>query len=88
MKAFWGMVSVMALCLALLFAVSGCATLQNIWDGDADPAITQAALCQDAMLGLAIWSAMQDSSTPEAVAYWQAYKVGVDLAITAYCAGS
>lgn len=88
MKAFIGMLAITLLCLVCLVMVSGCATLQNAWDGDADPASTQAALCKDAMLGLAIWSAMQEGSTPEAVAYWAAYKKGVDIAVKAYCAGS
>ena len=88
MKAFVGMVGVALLCLGLLVMVNSCSTLQNIWDGDADPASTQAALCKDAQLGLAIWSAMQEGSTPEAREYWEKYKVGVDLAVKAYCAGS
>lgn len=87
MRSFIGMLTATALCLAMLFMVSGCATIQNLWDGDADPASTQAALCKDAQLGLAIWSAMQEGSTPEAVAYWAAYKKGVDIAVKAYCAG-
>lgn len=88
MRGFVGMLVVVVMCLGLLFVATGCSTLRNIVDGDADPASTQAALCQDAQLGLAIWSAMAESSTPEAVAYWAAYKKGVDLAVKAYCAGS
>lgn len=85
MRGFIGMLGVTVLCVSLLVLVTGCSTLRNIVDGDADPASTQAALCQDAQLGLAIWSAMAESSTPEAVEYWAAYKKGVDLAVKAYC---
>lgn len=85
MRAFMGMVAATLFCIAILFMVSGCATLQNLWNGDADPTSTQAALCKDAQLGLAIWSAMAEGSTPESIAYWSAYRRGVDLAIRAYC---
>jgi hypothetical protein len=88
MKAFCGMVAVSVLCLSMLFSVGGCAVFRSALSDNATTADTQAALCQDAMLGLEIWSAMQEGSTPEAKAYWQAYKVGVDIAVKAYCAGS
>lgn len=73
------------ICLAL--TLTGCATLESAWTNNQDPAVTKAALCQDAQLGLAIWSVMAENSTPEAQAYWAAYRRGVDMAVKTYCAG-
>lgn len=79
---------VIPILLVVIVALAGCATVQSLWTGTDDPATTKAALCEDAQLGLAIWSAMAEGSTLESIAYWSAYRRGVDLAIRTYCVGS
>lgn len=72
--------------LACLMLCSGCATLTTLVDQNATSAGTAKALCNDAKLGMLVWSAMQDDSDdPAAEEYWAKYKKGVDLVITTYC---
>lgn len=72
--------------LACLVLCSGCTTLTALVDQNATSIGTAKALCDDAKLGMLVWSAMQDDSTdPAAVEYWARYKKGVDLVITTYC---
>lgn len=86
MRGFIGMLSAMIVCLALLFMVSSCSTLQNLWDGDADPAATKAALCQDAQLGITMADlALEQNPTGELAAYWQRWRVGAVTAFNFYC---
>lgn len=72
--------------LLLCLFCAGCSTLAALGDVNSTQEDTTRALCEDAKLGMLVWSAMQDDSTdPAAVEYWARYKKGVDLVITTYC---
>ena len=72
--------------LLLCVLCTSCSTLGTLVDQNGTSADTAKALCNDAKLGMLVWSAMQDDSTdPVAVEYWAKYKKGVDLVITTYC---
>lgn len=75
------------LCLLILL-LSGCATISSLMDQNGTAESHRAALCADARLGFLTWAVMQDDSTdPEAVAYWAKYKKGLDLVLQTYCLG-
>lgn len=72
--------------LVLVLFCSGCTTLTSLMDQNGT--VTKADLCADAKLGILTWTVMQDDSTdPEAVAYWAKYKKGLDLVLQTYCLG-
>lgn len=72
----------------LIFCCTGCTTLVSLMDQNGTKTPLKDALCDDAKLGILTWTVMQDDSTdPEAVAYWARYKKGLDLVIQTYCLG-
>lgn len=79
----------LAICV---MAISGCATIGTLQDENATAAEKKAALCKDATDGYNLAETMLKDpvviNQPEASAYWNTYKVGVNLVISANCSAA
>jgi hypothetical protein len=70
---------------AIVLMLTGCATTQL--SSGATAAEKKAVMCSDAQMGYALSQAMlsQFVTSPEALKYWTAYKVGAELALKQNC---
>ena len=74
--------------MLILACMAGCSTLSVLTSDNATQAEKQAALCDDAQLGVALADVMLgEGQTGAAAEYWQAYRSGAVLALKMYCVG-
>lgn len=74
-----------AIAVAMLFTgLIGCSTMEL--PDNATPAERQAAMCQDAMKGLAVGQiGVSMATNPDQVTYWHRWLEGARQAIAVYC---